>query len=190
MSNNLTRGAFQVYSNSPVEINLILRRIRDELDEIQGLRGRAEIFDRTRVSDPTEASDALTQGAAKLTNNVTVDGTQTITGAKTFSAKAVFSAEVELDGALNHDGTTVGLYNTTPVVQATASADLTDNSGGTANNTVQALTDPADTPATADVLRDDLVANLIPELRNNFADLTAKVNKALQVIRNIGMMAT
>lgn len=60
------------------------------------------------------------------------------------------------------------------------SATLTDNSGGTANTTVQALTDPADTPAVADVLRDDLVANLIPELRNNFADVVAQIN-ALRV---------
>lgn len=53
---------------------------------------------------------------------------------------------------------------------------LTDSSGGTANNTVQALTDPVDTPLTADALRDDLVANIIPELRNNFADVSAKIN--------------
>ena len=67
---------------------------------------------------------------------------------------------------------------------------LTDSSGGAANDTVQALTDPADTPVTADALRDDLVANLIPELRNNFADLAAKVNKALTTLRDIGLMAT
>ncbi len=95
-----------------------------------------------------------------------------------------------LNGPLNHAGSTVGFYGTTPVVQAAASANLTDNSGGTANDTVQALTNPADTPASADALRDDLVANLIPELRNNFADLAAKVNKALTVLRNSGLMAT
>lgn len=54
---------------------------------------------------------------------------------------------------------------------------LTDSSGGTANTTVQALTDPADTPASADALRDDLVANLIPQLRNNYADLADQHNK-------------
>lgn len=53
---------------------------------------------------------------------------------------------------------------------------LADNSAGTANNTVQALPDPADAPASADALRDDLVANLIPALRNNTADLAAKIN--------------
>ena len=94
---------------------------------------------------------------------------------------------------LKHSGTKAGFFNATLVTQPTAytqdfsTADkthatrtaqtLTDNSGGTADTTVQALTDPADAPATADVLRDDLVANLIPELRNNIADLTAQINK-------------
>lgn len=55
-------------------------------------------------------------------------------------------------------------------------ATLTDNSAGTANTTVQAMPDPADTPASADALRDDLVANLLPALRNNIADLTAQIN--------------
>lgn len=71
----------------------------------------------------------------------------------------------------NLDGTTVGA--------------LTDNTAGTANETLQALTDPADAPGTADALRDDLVANLIPELRNNLADLAAKIN-ALIIHMNDG----
>ncbi len=65
---------------------------------------------------------------------------------------------------------------------STAVVALTDNSGGAGNDTVQALTDPADAPATADTLRDDLVANLIPELRNNYADLAAKVNELRTVL--------
>jgi len=97
--------------------------------------------------------------------------------------------EVEIDGDLDHDGSNVGFYGGIPAAQAAASANLTDNSGGTANDTVQALTNPVDTPASADALRDDLVANLIPELRNNFADLAAKVNKALTVLRDIRLMA-
>lgn len=57
------------------------------------------------------------------------------------------------------------------------SAALTDNSAGTANTTLQAIPDPTDTPATADALRDDIVANGLPAIRNNFADLAAMVNK-------------
>lgn len=66
---------------------------------------------------------------------------------------------------------------------------LTDNTGGTANTTLQALTDPADTPADADALRDDLVANMIPEIRNNFADLAAQMNAFRTSLRNAGIMS-
>lgn len=72
---------------------------------------------------------------------------------------------------------------------AIAVTALTDSSGGTANNTIQALTNPADAPATADALRDDLVANLIPELRNNFADLAAKVNEIRTALVNHGLLS-
>lgn len=51
---------------------------------------------------------------------VQVTGIQTAAGAKTWSDKAVFSGEAEIDGALNHDGTTVGFYGVTPVVRAAA----------------------------------------------------------------------
>jgi hypothetical protein len=59
---------------------------------------------------------------------------------------------------------------------------LTDNSAGTANNTIAAMPSPADAPATPDALRDDLVANFIPAVRDNFADLAAKVNAILAAI--------
>lgn len=74
--------------------------------------------------------------------------------------------------------------------QASAIADLTDSTTGTANNTLQALPDPTDTPASADALRDDLVANLIPALRNNYADLGAKVNAILAALRGAGIIAS
>jgi len=53
---------------------------------------------------------------------------------------------------------------------------LTDSTGGTPGATIVALTDPTDSPATADALRDDLVTNLLPELRNNLASLTQRTN--------------
>lgn len=59
---------------------------------------------------------------------------------------------------------------------------LTDNTGGTANDTVAAIPDPADTPATADALRDDLVANTLPALRDALADLAAKVNALITAV--------
>jgi predicted RecA/RadA family phage recombinase len=76
-----------------------------------------------------------------------------------------------------------------PAAPSTAVADLTDNSAGTANNATQALPDPTDTPASADALRDDLVATLLPALRNNFADVTAKINAILAVLRAKNIIA-
>lgn len=56
---------------------------------------------------------------------------------------------------------------------------LTDNSAGVANDTITAMADPADSPASQDALRDDLVANFLANCRNNIADLAAKVNAIL-----------
>lgn len=74
--------------------------------------------------------------------------------------------------------------------QQSAIVSLTDNTGGTASDALNALPDPADMPLTADVLRDDLVANLIPQLRNDFASLGARVNSILNVLRTHGLIAT
>lgn len=49
------------------------------------------------------------------------------TEAATFEAKVTFADEVEVDGALNHDGTTLGLLGATPVTQRT---HIADPSGG------------------------------------------------------------
>lgn len=42
-----------------------------------------------------------------------------------FTAKQTFTEEVELSAALNHDGTTVGFYGTTPATQPATIADPT-----------------------------------------------------------------
>jgi len=109
--------------------------------------------------------------------------------------------EAEIDADLNHDGNNVGFYNVTPVARPSAytqtystatrthsnptASALTDNSGGSANTTIQAMSDPADTPLTADILRDDLVANFIAATRNNIADLTAQVNALIVDLANL-----
>jgi hypothetical protein len=41
---------------------------------------------------------------------------------------------------------------------------------GTANDTTTALAVPTDSPAIANALRDDLAANLVPAVNNNFAE--------------------
>jgi hypothetical protein len=65
---------------------------------------------------------------------------------------------------------------------AAALTVLTDNSAGTADNTIAAMPDPADAPASADALREDFVTNIMPPLRNNIADLTAKVNALIALL--------
>lgn len=59
---------------------------------------------------------------------------------------------------------------------------------GTANDTLEAMADPTDTPGTADALRDDLVANLLPKVRNNFADVATKINAIRTALINAGLM--
>jgi hypothetical protein len=49
-------------------------------------------------------------------NVVHVDGSKNVTAAITFDD------DVEIDGALNHDGTTVGFYGTVPAAQQTGVA--------------------------------------------------------------------
>lgn len=100
--------------------------------------------------------------------------------------------------ATNAAGTTIGsstsaligLWGTAGVDQPAAVVSLTDNSAGSANDTLQAIPDPADTPLTPDLLRDDLVANALPAIRNNFADLATKVNTIVARLREPGFIDT
>ncbi len=72
---------------------------------------------------------------------------------------------------------------------AAAPAALTFTAvAGTANDTPEAVPNPTDTPSTADALRDDLVATLIPPIRNNFADLATKVNAIRSALVSAGLM--
>lgn len=57
-------------------------------------------------------------------------------------------------------------------------AALTDNSAGTANDTVQALADGT------------TYATDVAAIRNNFADLAAKINAILTALKNAGLMKT
>jgi hypothetical protein len=73
--------------------------------------------------------------------------------------------------------------------QTSAIADLA-GTVGTANNTMMAVPAPADTPADADALRDDIAANLVPAINDNFADLQEKVNGMLAALRAVGIVAS
>lgn len=86
------------------------------------------------------------------------------------------------------DGTVRVYVSSHRMAAAATIAALTDNSAGTANNTIQAMADLTDSPATADALRDDIVANLLPAIRNNFADVTAKLNEFRTNLRASGLI--
>lgn len=73
--------------------------------------------------------------------------------------------------------------------QAADVVALTDNVGGSTSGTLAAIPDPADSPATADALRDDLVANTIPKIRDAISGLAAKVNLFRTNMRTSGEMA-
>ncbi len=155
-------------------------------------------------SEPSilEITDAQAQLDAKLDKTGgTITGALTVQGNFTVNPGDSVVENLEINGDLNHDGSNVGFFNVTPTIQAAAytqtyatasrtqnnltSATLTDNSGGIPDTTIQALTDPANAPVDADALRDDLVLNLIPELRNNFADLADQVNKLRVDLENV-----
>lgn len=93
------------------------------------------------------------------------------------ASRATWSGVVKQNPASN----LLGFYGTSPIARPSV-ASLTLNVGGSADDTLQALTDPSDSPASADALRDDLVLNLIPELRNNLRDLGTKVNAILTAL--------
>ncbi|HLM72819.1 MAG TPA: hypothetical protein VK459_09005, partial [Polyangiaceae bacterium] len=67
---------------------------------------------------------------------------------------------------------------------------LTDSTGGAAaGSSVAAIPDPANSPATPDGLRDDLVLNTIPAIRDAIAKLTAKVNLLNAALEAHGLVA-
>lgn len=120
----------------------------------------------------------------------TVFGSTTDNGSNTVQVNGTFyaSGEVEIDGALNHDGSTVGFYGVTPTarpaaynqagystttrtVNALTSSTLTDNTGGTANTTLAALVGTYVTDVTT--------------IRDNFADLAAAFNALYADVVNI-----
>lgn len=118
------------------------------------------------------------------------------TGAQTIAGNKTFSNDVEIDGALNHDGSTVGFYGTAPTTQAAASAALTDNTCGTVDGDVDAVAatcqagagcdtvDITDVPSKADV------DTRLSTINDNTAELAAKVNDALAALRGVGLIAT
>jgi len=77
-----------------------------------------------------------------------------------------------------------------PAVAADVGAlTYTDVAGTATNDTLEALPDPTNTPADADALRDDIVATLLPPLRNNFRDVASQINEIRAALQAAGLMA-
>jgi hypothetical protein len=99
--------------------------------------------------------------------------------------RAGYFAGMEPDGKVRVYVTAFGA----PSVSADPGALTFAAVAGSANQTLEAMADPTDTPATADALRDDLVANLLPKIRNNFADVATQLNAIRTALVNAGLMA-
>lgn len=56
-------------------------------------------------------------------------------------------------------------------------------------STSHAITDPADTPATADALRDDLVTNTVPAIETALNTLGGKLNGLIAALESYGLLA-
>lgn len=101
-------------------------------------------------------------------------------------ADAAGTASIYVGEILPINGTTLGttadralFVNPSSGKALSALTALTDNTVGTADATLAAIPTLTDSPASADALRDDIVTNLLPVIRNNFADLAAKVNEII-----------
>jgi hypothetical protein len=73
--------------------------------------------------------------------------------------------------------------------RAVTTTAFSDSIGGTVADALAAIPDPADSPASADALRDDLVTNTLPKIRNALSSLAAKWNTFRTNGRASGLMA-
>ena len=73
--------------------------------------------------------------------------------------------------------------------QAATFSALTDSIAGSVSFTLAAIPNPADTPVTADALRDDLVANTIPKIRDALSSIASLLNTIRTNARAPGLFA-
>ena len=104
----------------------------------------------------------------------------------TRKAQVVFTAYdiAEREGlriGANGSASTVGFLGATPSAQLAHVADA---------STTHAVTDPIDSPADADALREDLVTNVIPSVETQLNNLGTKINSILTTLETFGLHAT
>lgn len=168
---NASQGPIVVFDNSVSSINLAFSQVLERLDSAKGLRGAAAIFDRTEVGTPVGQTDA-----AQLAN---IPSDQP-------SSPLFWLAQAQpamLGGDLSEQTLQSLLLSLwwllrppAPPGPGVAPAALTDNTTGTANDTLEALTDGV------------TYANDVAAIRNNFADLAAKVNALRTALREVGIL--
>lgn len=119
-------------------------------------------------TDPEITTNALL-GALSLNQGSGLDTDDVLEvrngiGTQTFAITG--NGDVGVGGDLNHDGTNIGFFATTPVIQAGQIIQLTDNSGGTPSNTISAITD---------VTTRDAIASLVAKI-NALEDVIGGTN--------------
>jgi len=88
---NVSLGPVQVFGLDIASLNYALRDLSERIDALKGLRGRSEIFDRTRVDSPTVETDAvdlqslLTQEARTRMDLVSPPGTVALVPGTTYA---------------------------------------------------------------------------------------------------------
>lgn len=157
-----------------------------------------------------QITDGVLGSGSAITTLIGMDiAAQTVGGTniaiRTGNNLCQFGGDVSIAGALKHTGSTAGFYNATPAARPAAytqtyatatrthaartTAALADSVAGTVGTTLAAVPDPADTPATADALRDDLVANVLPKIRNALSSLADQINKGRTDDQNTSQLA-
>ena len=87
------------------------------------------------------------------------------------------------------NATGIGFFATAPVAQPADVVALTDNVGGANSRTLAAIPDPTDSPASADALRDDIVTNVLPKIRDAVSSMADFQNDIRTLLRSLGLMA-
>lgn len=135
----------------------------------------------------------------KAAGGIELDSGELALDIKAAGGVALDSGEVALDiGGLATEASpsgsdTVAIYDGGDHKEATLAAiwlaGFTQQSSISDASESHAITDPGDTPADADALRDDLVANTIPAIESALNDLGAKVNLILDAMDALGLIA-